>query len=82
MLTGESETEIKKYRHALSPIIWIYYQKSTTQGLNKKIAIGGDYNVTMGADLDCSGGNPAKKDSLKYIQDISLNFDLVDIWRV
>ena len=50
--------------------------------VEQKIVIGGDYNVILDPDWDCSGGNSAKKDSVKYIQDICLNFDLVDIWRV
>ena len=48
----------------------------------QKIVLGGDYNVTFDQDLDCSGGNPTKKTSLSCIQDICLNFDLVDIWRL
>ena len=37
---------------------------------------------TKSIDLDCSGGKPFKKDSVKQIQHLSLDFDLVDIWRV
>ena len=48
----------------------------------QNIVIGGDYNVILNPDLDCSGGNPTKKDSVNCIQDMCLNFDLVDIWRV
>ena len=36
----------------------------------QKIVGGGDFNVTIDPDLDCSGGNPTKKDSVKHIQDI------------
>ena len=48
----------------------------------QNIVVGGDFNVAIDPDLDCSGGNPTKKDSVKHIQDICLNFDSVDIWRV
>ena len=48
----------------------------------QKIVLGGDFNITLDPDWDCSGGNPTKKDSVKHIQDICLNFDLVDVWRV
>ena len=48
----------------------------------QKIVVGGDFNVAIDPDLDCSGGNPTKKDSVKHIQDMCLNFDLVDIWPV
>ena len=47
-----------------------------------KIILGEDWNVTMDPDLDCSGGNPVLKDSVKYVEDIMLNYDLVDIWRI
>ena len=48
----------------------------------KKIVIGGDFNIALDSDLDCSGGNPSKKDSVKNIQDLCLDYDLVDIWRI
>ena len=47
-----------------------------------KIILGGDLNVTMDPDLDCSDGNPVLKDSVKCVKDIMLNYDLVDIWRI
>ncbi|KAL9967827.1 hypothetical protein ACROYT_G026124 [Oculina patagonica] len=47
-----------------------------------KIIIGGDFNVTLDSDLDCAGGNPSNKDSIKDIRDVCLDFDLVDIWRI
>lgn len=48
----------------------------------QKIVVRGDFNVALASDLDCSGGRPSKKDSLKNIQDLCLDFDLVDIWRI
>ena len=47
-----------------------------------RIIVGGDLNVTLDSDLDCSGGKPFKKESVKQIQDLCLDFDLVDIWRI
>ena len=47
-----------------------------------KILLGGDLNVAMDPDLDCSGGNPAVKDSVKCVEDVMMNYDLVDIWRI
>ena len=32
--------------------------------------------------IDCSGGNPAQKTSVKSIQDLCLDFDLVDKGRI
>ena len=36
----------------------------------KKIVIAGDFNIALDSDLDCSGGNSSKKDSVKNIQDL------------
>ena len=36
----------------------------------------------MDPDLDCSGGIPVLKDSVKCVEDIMLKYDLVDIWRI
>ena len=47
-----------------------------------KLVVGGDFNITLESDLDCSGGNPIQKASVKSIQDLCLDFDLVDIWRI
>ena len=47
-----------------------------------KIILGEDLNVTMDPDLVCSGGNPVLKDSVKCVEDIMMNYDLVDIWRI
>ena len=48
----------------------------------KTIILGGDFNVTMDLNLDCSGGNPALKDSVNCMEDVLMNYDLVDIWRI
>ena len=37
-----------------------------------RIILGGDFNVTLDSDLDCSGGRPFRKDSVKHIQDLCL----------
>ena len=47
-----------------------------------RLIVGGDFNVPLNPDFDCSGGNSSRKDSVKNIQDLCLDFDLVDIWRV
>ena len=41
----------------------------------QKIVLGGDYNAVLDPEWDGSGGNLTKKGSVKYIQDICLNFD-------
>jgi len=40
-----------------------------------RIILGGDFNDTFDSDLDCSGDKPFKKDSVKQIQHLSLDFD-------
>ena len=47
-----------------------------------KIILGGDFNVTFDSDLACSGCRPFIKDSIKNVQNVCFDFDLVDIWRV
>ena len=47
-----------------------------------KLVVGGDFNVTLESNRDCSGGNPTQRASVKSIQDLCLDFDLVDIWRI
>ena len=47
-----------------------------------KIILEGDFNVTLDSDLDCSGGRPFTKDSVKNIHNLCFDFDLVDIWRI
>ena len=49
---------------------------------DSNIVIGGDFNVTFTTDLDCSGGKPIVKKSVKALEELKLNHDLVDIWRI
>ena len=53
-------------------------EKLNTNAEQKNV-VGGDFNVAIDPDLECSGGNPTEKDSVKHIKDICLSFDLVDI---
>ena len=48
---------------------------------DQRIIIGGDFNVIMDQNLDCADGSPKKKESVKFLNDICLNYDLIDIWR-
>ena len=50
-------------------------------GKDIRIILGGDFNVTLYPVWDCSGGNQSKKASAKLIEDLCLDFDLIDIWR-
>ena len=40
------------------------------------------FNVILDPDLDGRGGNNRKKDSAILVEDMHLDFDLVDIWRI
>ena len=51
-------------------------------GQNQRIIIGGDFNVVRDLDLDSSGGSPKEKESAKILENICLNYDLIDIWRI
>jgi len=49
---------------------------------DKSFVIGGDFNVILDPDLDGRGGNKKKKDSVRYVEDMIIEHDLVDIWRI
>ena len=46
------------------------------------LVVGGDFNVIFDQDLDGSGGVQKTKESVKILDDICLEQDLIDIWRV
>ena len=48
----------------------------------QRLIIGGDFNVTFDSNLDCSGGSPVLKESVKMLEEICLDLDLIDIWTV
>ena len=48
----------------------------------QKVVMGDDFNVTFDCNLDCSGGSPAQKESVKVLEEICLDMDLVDVWRI
>ena len=47
-----------------------------------KVIIGGDFNVHLDADLDNSRGQIETKSTVKNVQDIMLEYNLIDIWRL
>ena len=49
---------------------------------DNRIILGGDFNVTLNPVWDCSGGNRSKKASAKFIEELCLDFDLIDTWRI
>ena len=49
---------------------------------NCEVVIGGDFNVSLDADLDGTGGKPQVKESCRNIEDLCSSYDLIDIWRI
>lgn len=47
-----------------------------------KIFFGGDFNVILDFVLDCLRGNLFLKEFVKFLEDIMMENDLVDIWRI
>ena len=47
-----------------------------------RVVIGGDFNVHLDADLDNYGGQIETKSTVKNIQKIMLEYNLIDIWRL
>ena len=56
--------------------------KSSLTLADSSCVIGGDFNVIFDQDLDGSGGIKKTKESVKILEDICLEQDLIDIWRV
>ena len=46
------------------------------------IILGGDFNMIFDTSLDCFGGNPKIEIVPEIVNDIMLENDLVDIWRI
>ena len=48
-----------------------------------QLVLGGDWNPIFDKTLDFLGGSPSLKySSLKRLQSIMIDFNLVDVWRV
>ena len=79
---------VNVYAPNKTPDQWSFYDKLNNYiekyvaNAELRLIVGGDFNVPLNPDFDCSGGNLSRKDSVRNIQDLCLDFDLVDIWRV
>ena len=49
---------------------------------DKSVVVGGDFNVILDQDLDGRGGHKKRKDSVQYVEDMIIEHDLADIWRI
>ena len=56
--------------------------KSSLTLADSSFVIGGDFNVIFDQDLDGRGGIKKTKELVKILEDICLEQDLIDIWRV
>ena len=54
--------------------------KSSVTLSNSSLLVGGDFNVIFDHDLDGSGGVKKMKKSVKILEDICLEQDLIDTW--
>ena len=57
-------------------------RKYLEKTVERKHIVRGDFNVIPDPDLDGRGGNNKKKDSAKLVEDMHLDFELLDIWRI
>ena len=55
--------------------------KSSLAFSDFSLVVGGDFNVIFDQDLDGSGGVQKTKESVKLLDDICQEQDLIDIWR-
>ena len=50
---------------------------------NTNLILGGDFNLILNLKLDADGGNPTlKSNSIKSLNILTMENDLVDIWRI
>ena len=56
--------------------------KDLVTDAHKSVVVGGDFNVILYQDPDGGGRNKKRKDSVKYVEDMIIKHDLVDIWGI
>ena len=58
--------------------------KDLVTDADKSVVVGGDFDVILNQDLDGRrrGRNKKRKDSVQYVEDLIIEHDLVDIWRI
>ena len=49
---------------------------------DRSIIVGGDFNVIFDQDPDGRGGYKKRKASVRYVEDMIIEQDLLDIWRI
>ena len=57
--------------------------KTSSVDEDTRLIWGGDWNCILDKSLDAMGGSPClKRESVKLIQNLMNDFDLVDVWRL
>ena len=56
--------------------------KTLSQTQTSRVVVGGDFNIILDQDLDGRGRNKKRKDSVQYVEDMIIEHDFVDIWRI
>ena len=56
--------------------------KSLTAECDSFLIVGGDFNVILGEVLDGRGGNKKRKESSKFVEEMCVELDLIEIWRI
>ena len=56
--------------------------KTLTAECDSPTIVGGDFNVILDEVLDGRGGNQKRNESAKYVEELSVEHDLIDIWRI
>ena len=54
--------------------------KSLTAECDSSLIVGGDFNVILDEVLDGRGGNKKRKESAKFVEEMCVEHDLIDIW--
>ena len=53
-----------------------------TAECDSSLIVGGDFNVILDGVLDGRGGNKERKESAKFVEEMCVEHDLIDIWRI
>ena len=56
--------------------------KSLTAECDSSLIVGGDFNVILDEVLDGRGANKKRKESAKFVEEMCVEHDLIDIWRI
>ena len=73
---NKSREQIQFFRNISEEI------KAFTEECNSSIIVGGVFNVILDEALNGRGGNKRRKESAKLVEEMCVEHDLIDIWRI